>query len=212
MEGGIFSKRSMGIQLDSGKFSHEYFSSGTYADYEAYVESWANRVLRKIHSLTREKKDIKILDVGCAHGYFLAKAKKASFKIGGLEYSNFAIKKAEVSVQKEIRKGSILERGNFPKNHADVVLCFDVCEYLPEPSIMKAVQNLAHWTKEYIFFTDIYKHSKWASYTHNPDPNRITTLSQKEYIDIFRMAGVKLYAKWDGGTGCDILIFKKLKR
>lgn len=196
--------------MAAGTFSRKYFSSGTYANYRAYVESWAGRVLQKIKHLTQGEKNIVILDVGCAHGYFLLQARREGYHVQGLEYSNFAIRKAKTSIKKEIQKGSILERKIFSKNHANVVVCFDVCEYLSRQEIKIAVKNLVHWSKQYIFFTDIYKHSKWASQKHNPDPHRRTMLSEKEYENLFKAAGASLKEKWNGGTGCDILIFEKI--
>ena len=192
-------------------FGARYFSTDVYDHYKEDVLSWVQPTARKIYSFLKGISKPKILDVGCAHGFLLAELKnKYNADVSGLEYSDYAIKIAEKSVKSFIKRGNILQREKFPKNYFDVVVCFDVFEYLNFEETKKAVHNLINWTKKYIFFTTLYRHSPQNSQRLNPDQHRVTALSQKEYMKIFLNNRIKFITKFNSCSGFYILVFIKL--
>jgi|GEM_PF-6585511 len=191
-------------------FDRAYYHSGNYDAYEDDVRSWVAPVARKIVRLTSTLKHPKILDAGCAHGFLLEELQdKYGFAVAGIEYSQHAARTAQPTVKKYIKNGSILQKTLFSKGAFDVVTCFDVVEYLSEEETEKALANLARWSRRYILFSALYRHSLQSSQKRNPDPLRRTTLSQKEYVDIFRKNNAGLLEKRNLGNGGDILIFQK---
>ncbi len=112
------------------------------------------------------------------------------------------------AVKKKIKKGSILKLP-FKKNSFDAVLCFDVIYYVHPKETAQAIKNLVDVSKEYIFFSSLYRHSLEASQKHNPDPLRLPVLSKKEYISLFRKSGAKLVSHFYSQNSEDILVFKK---
>jgi 2-polyprenyl-3-methyl-5-hydroxy-6-metoxy-1,4-benzoquinol methylase len=198
------------MKLRPGQFGKKYFSSGrAYKNYKKYVEEWTSRVARKIHMLTKHIEQPKILDIGCAHGYLLSSLKKTyGMKVTGLEYSAFAYEKRLKIVSREIKYGDIMS-AKFKASSFDVVICFDVFEYLSHKDNITAAKKLVTWSKDLILFTNPYKNSINSSQIQNPDPQRLTAFTKKEYINIFNSAGANLHSHYDGWHGGDILIFKK---
>jgi len=194
-------------------FDARYFSSGGYDEYQEDVASWIGSAARYIHRLLRNAWDPTVLDVGCAHGFLLAVLQNQyGIRVRGLEYSDYARRTAEPSVKRRIKRGNVLSHGSFPRNSFDVVVCLDVFGHLRIEETQQAADNLVHWTRRFILFSTLYRHSPQASQEVNPDPFRITTLSQKEYKTIFRKAGARFVKKINFGNGGEVLVFKKRKK
>ncbi|MEK7463115.1 MAG: class I SAM-dependent methyltransferase [Patescibacteria group bacterium] len=92
-----------------------------------------NKALVVIKNIQREK-NIKLLDIGCGPGFFLAEAQKNGFEVYGLEPSlegcGFARKNLKL---KNIVCGSAINLdGNFHGNF-DVISAFDVIEHVLDP-------------------------------------------------------------------------------
>ena len=191
------------------RFDKRYFSSGVYKNYKDILAEWVGPVAKRISRLLKNKPTSKILDVGCGFGNLIAELQnKYHFQVEGLEYSSDAIKRADQTIRKKIKNGSILKLP-FQKNSFDVVVCFDVVSYLTLEETAKAIKNLVKVSKNYIFFSTVYCHSIWASQKLNPDKLRVTTLSQKDCINLFSQNRARFIKKFYGENGGDILVFKK---
>lgn len=209
----------MGVSLLKGKptepnppsaFGRGYFSSGSYDTYEKDVLSWVRPVARKIISFLGDVPRPRILDAGCAQGYLLEVLQnRKNCRVRGLEYSPHALAGARSSVSNKIVRGSILDGSLFPSNDFDGIACFDVLEYLNKTQNEIAARNMARWTNDFVFFTNPYRHSVSGSQRTNPDPMRLTAWSQREYVALFRKAGLNYLSKFNCGSGGDILVFRK---
>ena len=196
--------------ISGKKFDKKYFSSGSYNNYEKILTQWVKPEAKRIYQILKDKPSAKILDIGCGFGNLLAELQdKYHFLVTGIEYSPYAIQRAQSSVKSKIKKGNIL-RSPFKKNNFDLVVCFDVVPHLTLEETKRAVKNLVSVSRNYIFFSSIYRHSIYASQKLNPDPLRLTTLSTKNYINLFSKNGARLIRKFYGENGGDILVFKKI--
>lgn len=192
-------------------FDKKYFSSGSYKNYEKEISRWVPYVAKKISNIIN-KKNAKILDVGCAQGYLIAALQNNyNYSVKGVDFSSYAVKKSEMSVRKKISQGDILNL-SFRKDSFDAVICLDVINYLEKDEIAKAIKNLTKIAKEYIFFGAIFKHAWTSSQKWNPDKFRKSILAKKEYIDIFRRRGARLIQVFDGENGGSILVFQKFTK
>lgn len=73
----------------------------------------------------------RLLDVGCAFGFFLAKAEGADFKTFGIDISKFAIEKAKKNCKAKLFILDISkEKLPFLSNFFNVVTMFDTLEHL----------------------------------------------------------------------------------
>jgi len=75
----------------------------------------------------------KILDIGCADGYFLALARERGWEPYGIEISDFLLRKARESLGGKYVFGVPLKMVNFPPNYFDVISMWDVLDHLMDP-------------------------------------------------------------------------------
>ncbi len=117
-------------------YDKAYFSGADkgfgYVDYDIDKEAMVP-TFKKYFDIFKNigKKDGKLLDIGCATGFFMELAKTNGFDVSGIEISDFAAKKGR-------EKGLNIVTGDiftpeFPSEHFDVITMFDVIEHVPNP-------------------------------------------------------------------------------
>lgn len=114
-------------------YGTDYFvgTAGEYQDYaseEISHRRMARRYLRRMRAAVAPGS---VLDVGCAHGFFLDEARRAGWVIQGVEVSPYAVTAAHE------RKIPVIE-GSFssvalPDQQYDAVTFFNSLEHIPEP-------------------------------------------------------------------------------
>lgn len=122
---------------DPTEFTENYYRDGAYADYQAEEFSIRRSAHRRLEALERLVAGRRLLDVGCAGGYFLDSARQRGWDTVGLELSAHAAARAR-HLNLEIHEGSILA----PPALApfDAVTLWDTIEHLARPDI--ALRNV----------------------------------------------------------------------
>jgi len=87
------------------------------------------KILEKIEKV---KKGGKLLDIGCANGFFLDEARRRGWEVDGIEVSSWAVEYARKKLNLNVREGFI-EKELFPDDFFDVIVMLDVLEHLPDP-------------------------------------------------------------------------------
>lgn len=131
-----------------------------YSDYDSDKESMRHIFEKYLHTfepLTAEKT---ILDVGCATGYFLDRAKEQEWETYGVEISAYAAEKAR-------ERGHKVYLGKFPElvieKKVSVITLWDVLEHVDDP---RAYLRKAHSTLHdggYIAINTVDVGSVWAT-------------------------------------------------
>lgn len=93
--------------------------------------------MQKIDRLLKDKKDAKILDVGCGEGVLVKRYKELGYNISGLDYNY---------TSDLVKKGDITDIP-YEDNSFDMIMCLDVIEHLNILDQEKAVSELARITK-----------------------------------------------------------------
>jgi len=75
----------------------------------------------------------KILDIGCANGYFLTLARERGWEPYGIEISDFLLRKARESLGGKYVFGVPLKMAKFPPDSFDVISMWDVLDHLMDP-------------------------------------------------------------------------------
>lgn len=104
-----------------------------YRDYEQqkrFLISYFEKKLKQIAKLKGEKRG-KLLDIGCALGYFLESAKKDGWEVVGLDISPYAVEAVRKGGVKAV-EGFLYEAG-FERNSFDVITIFQTIEHDPNP-------------------------------------------------------------------------------
>lgn len=114
-----------------GLYSEGYYFNGGYQNYIEEKPLIQINARRRIAQMKKIKPGGRLLEIGCALGFFLEEAKK-SYEPYGVEISDYGSAYAREKLGLNVKTGT-LEPGLFPKNHFDVVVMWDVIEHLNEP-------------------------------------------------------------------------------
>ena len=123
------------------KFIREYydrrFFTGSdkragYCNYEGDRYTEGKNMDMYLSGIKKFKSSGNLLDVGCATGLFMLKAKAEGFNVYGVDVSDYAVEIAQKRFGTRVKRSSI-ENANFPKGKFDVVTLFDVIEHLKDP-------------------------------------------------------------------------------
>ena len=85
-----------------------------------------------LKQIKKYKKKGKLLDIGCAYGYFLELARESGFDCYGVDPSIYAIKEAKKKFGDHVERKPLSRLSFLPKTF-DLITMFDVFEHLLEP-------------------------------------------------------------------------------
>ena len=133
-------------------YNKEYFenpaltgSNASFCGYGEYLEEKANiqaTFSKRLKTIDKFSEKGRLLDIGCAFGFFLELAKEDGWDAKGLEISNHAYKYAKGKLKLHVINQT-LEKAGFKSNSFDVVVLFDVIEHLQDPkSSLKEVRRI----------------------------------------------------------------------
>ncbi|MCY3944693.1 MAG: class I SAM-dependent methyltransferase [Anaerolineaceae bacterium] len=104
-----------------------------YTDYVADEANIRRTARRRLRQLQRHAVKGRLLDIGCATGFFLDEAQKAGWSVTGLDPSDFAVQYARNHFGLDVLHGT-LENVNLPAQSFDLVTMWDVIEHVSDPA------------------------------------------------------------------------------
>lgn len=115
-------------------YSREYFQGLAYADYLADREAIHRNARRALRELAALAPGRRLLDAGCAAGFFLEAARSAGFEASGIELSEFASAYARETLGLKVRKGALED---LPEDAGpfDAATLWDAIEHLRRPDL-----------------------------------------------------------------------------
>ena len=121
----------------SKNYSEDYYRDGIYADYLADRDAIQRNAPRVLSELEQMVKGRRLLDVGCATGFFLDAARSRGWSVRGLEVSEFASNYARRELKLPVDTASIV---SLPAGSSqfDVVTLWDTIEHLDRPDLALA--------------------------------------------------------------------------
>lgn len=140
------------LKEDYKTFLKNHYSRGYYTgdpSYSAYVSYKDDkphivRNMRKfLKSIQKEKPGGRLLDVGCAMGYFVELALAAGYDAYGFDPSSYAVAHAKKTlVNGRVQVGDV-SSVSYPPKSFDVITMFDVFEHLDDPAA--ALVRVREW-------------------------------------------------------------------
>ncbi len=115
-------------------YSKGYYTGDFEKTYQNYFGESKKRIAgnkNKVLSLSKYINSGKLLEIGCAAGYFLEAAKE-KFEVEGIEFSEYSSKYAREKYGHNVHTGSIFS-ANYPSQNYDVIVMYDVIEHLTNP-------------------------------------------------------------------------------
>ena len=119
-------------------YGQAYYAGGSdtvFADYVGQERARRAQARRKLavlrHLPPRVARQGRLLDVGCAAGFFLAEA-KAHYDVQGVELSAWSSAYARERLGLPVVTGTLMSAA-LPADHFDVITLWDVIEHVPDP-------------------------------------------------------------------------------
>ncbi len=120
-------------RIVQNEFQKMYQTKGYYDTYIIKEEILDRRLfLRRLTAIEQYKKTGRILDIGCATGFFLDGAKSRGWETWGVEISKFASEYARKNFGLDVFTGTLRE-AKFHGDLFDVIVMDDVIEHVPFP-------------------------------------------------------------------------------
>ncbi len=141
----------------------ELYDEGYYHEdvYENYTFQKLGRYfLEKIRTVKKFCNERgRLLDVGCALGYFVKCALDEGFNAYGIDFSGYAIEEARKLVGDRVMRADVEKEIPFEHNYFDVVTVWDTLEHLKYPDLF--LKRISKVLKEngIIFLTTVNYHS-----------------------------------------------------
>jgi SAM-dependent methyltransferase len=118
-------------------YDESYYTGGQNGAFADYVGQAAGRraaARRRLWTLRRLKARGRLLDVGCAAGFFLAEAAR-HFDVRGVEPSTFAATFAREKLSLDVFNGTLHDAA-LPGASFDLITLWDVIEHVPDPAAL----------------------------------------------------------------------------
>ena len=115
-------------------YGESYYKGGddkVFADYLGQERERRAASRRKLWGLKRLAPSGRLLDVGCAAGFFLAEA-VAAYEVRGVEFSAFSSRFAREHFGFDVTTGTLTD-ARLPSGHFDLITLWDVIEHVPDP-------------------------------------------------------------------------------
>jgi SAM-dependent methyltransferase/predicted RNA-binding Zn-ribbon protein involved in translation (DUF1610 family) len=115
-------------------YTEDYFSgrhSDGYSDYLGAEPVLRREFARSVEFIRSYRRDGKLLELGCAYGFFLMEAAR-HFDVAGIELAEDAAAHGRRTGLKVVQ--GMADEANLRQiGHVDVIVLFDVIEHLPDP-------------------------------------------------------------------------------
>ncbi|WP_456417447.1 class I SAM-dependent methyltransferase [Methanocaldococcus sp.] len=184
------------------------FKNGSYSKNAVFLNPdpshYHQKILNIIKDLSKNKKHLKILDIGCATGYLGAAIKKyGNHYVCGVEISEFAGKEAEKVLDNVIIRNIENIELPYPNDYFDVIICSDVLEHLFNPKdVLKKLRrylnsdgimivvlpNVAHYSIRLTLLMGKWEYKNFGIL----DYGHVRFFTKKTAIEMFKDAGYKI--------------------
>jgi 2-polyprenyl-3-methyl-5-hydroxy-6-metoxy-1,4-benzoquinol methylase len=114
-------------------YEEKYFGGKVYRDYIQEKPFRKKLFLEKLNLIkTYMPPNGKVLDVGCATGFFLEVMRELGYETYGVEVTEYASNYARNVLKLNVITGGLLS-ARYPDDFFDIITMFDVLEHLPNP-------------------------------------------------------------------------------
>lgn len=124
------------------KFDWEYFDRKGYC-YNGYIYDgrWVPIAKRFINHYLLNP-GARVLDIGCAKGYFVYNLRQQGMDAYGIDVSEYAIRCCPTPMKDYVFEQDVRDMESYRDNEFDLVTCIHALENIPEPDVRKALREI----------------------------------------------------------------------
>lgn len=131
--GTIFQVRTPSVAA-MNQYADDEYSSGVYSEYAKARALKVATALPRLAAIKQRAKGKRLLDVGCATGFFMEAAADEGYDVHGVEFSKVAISFARSDIKSRIVHGDVNALRAQETEPFDVVTAFDIIEHVQNPA------------------------------------------------------------------------------
>lgn len=192
---------------DEGYWRSQAAKDRGYTDYREDAPLYLATYRRRMRVIERHfARPGRVLDVGCAAGYFLSVMQERGWQVTGLEPSDAIRPQAEARLGREHVVGGLLGERALPGAPFDLVTMWDVIEHIPDVvAAVKTVRTLLAPGGKFLIETQNVQSlaarvlgKRWQHYKH---AEHIYHFDRKTIADVLSRAGFRVVENrpWLGG-------------
>ena len=176
------------MSLESKHYGRNYYE-GIFA--RSSHNSQRNR--NRLEVILRNKREGKLLEIGCGKGEFLQLAAE-HFQVEGIDISEYAVDSSNYLLNGRVRKEDI-EYSRLRANTYNVVAAFNVLEHLSKPG--QSIHNIYNALENEGFFIGSVPYNAtpigkaYTALTHIFDPTHCSTYPPHRWDFLFKKIGFK---------------------
>jgi len=115
------------------KYADQEYAEGLYEEYVQARDLKYLTFCKRMASIESRSQGTRVVDIGCACGYFIEVALEHGFDAYGIEFSSVAIASASEQVRSRIIQQDVNQLDTKHRHSFDLVTAFDVIEHTLEP-------------------------------------------------------------------------------
>jgi len=191
---------------DLGYFTSESAGDFGYTSYAADAPGYLETFKRKVRIVQTVLKGGRILEVGCAAGFFLSAARDAGFEAHGIEVAQSILAHArDVLKLDNLHLGTLADYPAKPKSF-DAVLMWDVIEHLADPgdNLLRARALLKEDGFLFLQTQDVdsmFRKVLGARWTHFKQLEHVYHFSKKTLTTLLDRTGFEVVRFQKSGAG-----------
>jgi 2-polyprenyl-3-methyl-5-hydroxy-6-metoxy-1,4-benzoquinol methylase len=116
------------------QYADDEYASGVYREYAKSRSLKIATARPRVFAIKQRTTGNRLLDVGCATGFFMEAAEEAGFDVRGVEFSSVAISLARPDIRNRIVRGDVNALLSRETEKFDVVTAFDIIEHVQDPA------------------------------------------------------------------------------
>lgn len=185
--------KSEEIRNIARRFGFEYFDGDRNHGYGGfnYDPKYWTGVVQDLIEEYKLTSDSRVLDIGCAKGFFLYDLMLAvpGIQISGIDISEYALSNAIPEVKEYLRQGSA-SRLDFPDSRFDLVISINTIHNLSKTECLQALKEIQRVSKRHSFITvDAYRNIEEKVRMEAWNLTALTMMSDIEWKKFFEEAG-----------------------
>lgn len=180
----------MPFKIDASFYDREYYQGKKGGLRYGYTESLRGKIVYNLANFYRALiirlflNPKNCLDVGCGTGYLVKWLRFFGIDAHGVEVSQSALDLSMDSIRPYLKKGDILDLP-YRDSEFDLVLTYDVLEYLEKSKIKKAIEETIRISRKYTLHKIYTMENAWVTLFHGRDYALLSIFSARYWQKIF---------------------------